>query len=236
MSSAIRTAAIVSFLLAASSADARRPRRAVLPVPAPLVGSSDSLARENEFADDEMLPRIADLDELRRMIGDGTLVAVKESRHIVFDKDLGILDPGHAELYRCARPWVAKFLADFGPEARRALGRRLVIASLVRTEPYQSDLVKINSSAAAGTTPETRSTHLTGSTVDISTKGLSWRQIRWLQRRLLAFEDAGRVQATQERHTRCFHVMVFPGYGGVRPPKPVKPSTALPNDHQCTPR
>ncbi|MBI4458278.1 hypothetical protein HY633_04920 [Candidatus Uhrbacteria bacterium] len=235
----IRLCAVIGIglFLASSDVEARRPKKVRDPVPGALLGSVDSLARENDVADRESLERLADLDELRARIGDGTLVPIRAGRDVAIDDDLGTLDRDNVDLYRHARPWVARFVADLGKDFRRTLGRRLVVASLVRTDAYQQELIKINSSAAAGLTLETRSTHLTGSTVDISTKGLSRREVRWLRRRLLAFEAGGKIQATEERHTKCFHVMVFPGYAGIRPIPPLPPPRpSLPGDHDCTRR
>lgn len=224
----LRIVMLAAFVLASTEA-APKPKRHRDPVPFELIGSEESLAVENRKIDAEGLERFADLDALRLHVALGSIVPVEESRWVAFDRDLGSLDPENVLLYRHARPWTAAFIADLGRETRRKFGRRLEIASLVRTETYQRQLVLINSSAATGATPETRSSHVTGSTFDISTERMPRAMKKWLRRRLLALERQGLIQATEERYTRCFHVMVFPGYRDLWPTVVRK----RPRDYKC---
>ena len=56
-----------------------------------------------------------------------------------------------------------------------------------------------------------QSSHLTGSTVDISYKDISPESKAWLERKLRQMERQGLVEATEEHGSQaCFHVMVFP--------------------------
>jgi D-alanyl-D-alanine dipeptidase len=96
-------------------------------------------------------------------------------------------------------------------ETHRRFGGRCFITSLTRTLAYQRSVQKAYPRAAAdGNSPSRRSSHLTGSTVDIAFREMPAKARPWLRRRLLALETAQAVQATEER--LCFHVMVFPDY------------------------
>lgn len=188
----------------------------------PLSGSRGSQAKQNKVANRHDLTRLKDLKQLRHFIKHGLLVAVGDTDAYAIDRSLGEMDPDHAELYAHARPWVKKFLDDVLSEGHRATGTRFTITSLVRTKAYQRKLRRHNRAAASGATWWKQSSHLTGSTVDISYLGLDAEAERWLEKRLRALEKRGLIEATKEYGQACFHVMVFPEYGKAAPPKAKK--------------
>ncbi len=179
--------------------------------PKPLAGSSASQQRQNRIADRYDLTRLRRREDLERFIKAGLLVRIDDSAAYDLDKDIGSMDPGHADLYRYARPWVKRFLDETLSEGLRETDQRFKITSLVRTEAYQRRLSRRNGNAIHGRIWWKQSSHLTGSTVDISYKDLHPKTVEWLARSLRLLERRGRVEATEERGDQaCFHVMVFP--------------------------
>lgn len=213
----MRAVIICSFmfvLLVASPADARgRRRRASLSDAQVLAGSPAALATENRVADEHSLPRYADAAELRAAVAAGKLVRVADAPAYYLDETLGEADAPNAALYAHARPWVKTFLDDLAADPARPKGLRMKVTSLVRTVEYQQRLRKKYATATSATKPGRRSSHLTGSTVDISTKDMSDEGKAWLRHKLAGLERRGLVQATEEKWgSMCFHVMVFPEY------------------------
>ena len=182
-----------------------------------LAGSPAALATENRVADQHDLTRLSDVTQLRRFIGAGLLVKIASTQWYFIDETLGEIDSANVALYAHARPWVKVFLDDLATDSARPQGLRLKITSLVRTVEYQQRLRKRYPAATSATEPGRRSSHLTGSTVDISTKDMSEEGKAWLRKQLASFERRGLMQATEEKGTSlCFHVMVFPEYPSKR--------------------
>lgn len=178
---------------------------------ASLRGSKTALALENDVADRFKLERFNDVVALRAAIAAKKLVPITTTENYAVDDALGEMDPANRGLYRHARPWVKTFLDDVLGEAHRLFGGRLSVTSLVRTVAYQAAIKRAYPrAAAAGDSPERRSSHLTGSTADITLKGMPYETRVWLRQEFIRLEKAGAVQATEER--ACFHVMVFPDY------------------------
>lgn len=181
--------------------------------PVQLRGSPTSLAYENAVADRWHLPRYRDAAELRAAEAAGTLVPVSSHGSITLADDIGDMDAANAAVYRYARPWVSWFLDDLVADPSFPKGSTFKVTSLVRSEVYQKRLLKTSLTAAKGNTPSRRSSHLTGSTVDITTKDMPEPLKAWMRTALLNLERAGLVQATEEQFgSLCFHVMVFPNY------------------------
>jgi hypothetical protein len=181
--------------------------------PVELRGSPTSLARENQVADQWHLQRYKDAAELRAAEGAGQLVPVRSHGSVTVADDIGDLDKANAEAYRYARPWVAWFLDDLVADPSFPKGADFKVTSLVRSEVYQRRVLKVSLTAAKGNTPMRRSSHLTGSTVDITTKDMPDPLKAWMRKALLNLERKGLVQATEEQFgSLCFHVMVFPNY------------------------
>ncbi len=211
----MRSLLVCSFLLAiplvAVKADAASPPP--LSDEEVLAGSPAALATENRVADEHDLTRLRDAVELRRFIGVGLLMKIVDTDGYFIDATLGEIDSANAALYAYARPWVKTFLDDFAIDPARPKGFRYKITSLVRTVEYQEKLRKRYPAATSATVPGRRSSHLTGSTVDISTKEMPDAEKARLRKKLAALERRGLIQATEEQWTSlCFHVMVFPEY------------------------
>jgi len=176
-----------------------------------LRGSKTALALENAVADRFKLERFSDIAALRAAIAAKKIVPITTTEIYAVDETLGELDSANRGLYRHARPWVKTFLDEVLGEAHRLFGGRLSVTSLVRTVAYQAAIKRTYpKAAAAGDSPARRSSHLTGSTADITLKEMPYTTRVWLRQRLVRLEKAGAVQATEER--ACFHVMVFPDY------------------------
>ena len=182
-----------------------------------LAGSPAALATENRVADERDLTRLRDASQLRRFIAAGLLIKITSAPWYFIDETLGEADAGNIALYSYARPWVKTFLDDLAADPSRPTGLKMKITSLVRTVVYQEQLRKKYPAATSATEPGRRSSHLTGSTVDISTKDMSEEGKAWLRKKLAALERRGLMQATEEKSTSlCFHVMVFPEYPAKR--------------------
>jgi len=177
--------------------------------PIALLGSRAKLEKQNRIAVRHDLSPMRSREQIRKMARSGRLVPIA-SRGVGF-----YIDP---ELERGtlthARPWVANFLAREGGHFDRAFpGARFKVTSLVRTIGYQRMLQRRNVNAARCDTPLTCSPHLTGSTLDISKKSLSSKQIRWMRNHLVALQRCNQVIAIEERVTNAFHVFVLPTFG-----------------------
>lgn len=201
-------AALIALFLLPADAHAKR---------ASLKGSVVSQKRQNLAADRHRLSRLRDLGDLKRFVRKGLLVPVEDTDAYVIGPGLGCMDPDHAAWYRHARPWTKTFLDRELGAAHRETGERFRVTSLVRTRAYQRKLVRSGANAISGRKWWMRSSHLTGATVDISYKDMSKKAQRWLDKRLLALERRGLVEATKERRSYCYHVMVFPKYGEPKP-------------------
>lgn len=213
---------IIAVAVVPASAQARHRRhRAHVPrTPSMLWGSVDALAAENRQADANNLPRFKDRAELEKAIADGTLVPLPDTDAYAIDGELGEEDPDNAELYANTQPWTKTFLDDVLGEIRRKQGHKFAITSLVRTQEYQNTLRESNKAAADSRNKDSRSTHLTGATVDISLVAMPWRAKQMLRKRLIDLEKRGLVQATEERYQYCMHILVLPGYvDAAHPPK-----------------
>jgi hypothetical protein len=175
-----------------------------------LRGSHDSLVRQNQRSEEENLERIENDADLHDRIARGLLVRVPESA------DLAV-NPSLPEDRRYCRPWTASFLIGFAHAFHAEFHAPLIVSSAVRTVEYQMRLMRINGNAADAE-GDIVSPHLTGATVDIAKSGLSRRQLQWMRRQLLAYQNAGIIDVEEEFHQRCFHITVY------RPGRPASPS------------
>ena len=180
---------------------------------ASLKGGVISQKRQNRVADRHHLTRLKDLDALKKSVRSGLLVEVSDTDAYRLGPYLGYLDPGNEAWYRHTRTWTKRFLDRELGDIHRATGERFKVTSLVRTRAYQRKLVKSGANAISGRAWWRQSSHLTGATVDISYKDMSADARKRLEKRLLALEKAGLIEATKEHASYCFHIMVFPEYG-----------------------
>lgn len=172
---------------------------------ASLRGSPESLAIQNQNADEAGLIRIANDTELEYLKGEHVLVPIPAEAVDV--------DERMPEKFRFVLPSTRRFLRELGYQFMRTFEKKLVITSAVRTQEYQNLLRTSNGNAAASEYGPSQSSHLTGATIDIGKKGLSLLETEWLRVRLLHFENDGYVEATEEFTQLVFHVMVLHAYG-----------------------
>ena len=175
---------------------------------ASLVGSPESLVKQNKVADLEMLKRIEndrDLEELKKA---GIVVPLPLSAKI---------DSRLDEKWRYCLQCTSDFLDDLAVDFIDRFGRQFQVNSAVRTIERQLEIRRGDKNNpeninAAPTEGQRASPHLTGATIDIAKIGLSSEELDWLRERLLLFEDRDFVEATEEWEQLCFHVMVFNSY------------------------
>jgi Family of unknown function (DUF5715) len=186
---------------------------------APMVGSRESLVRQNERTEADGLARIEDdtrLNELRRQ---KALVAVPVSASLRINEGL----PTNR---RYCRPWTAKFLTDLARAHAARFHRALQVNSAVRTVAYQRRLIEVNGNAAPAD-GDIASPHLSGATIDIAKKGLSTSEIAWMRGYLLPLQLAGKLDVEEEFYQSCFHITVYKSYAPATPPKtPARRSSA----------
>jgi hypothetical protein len=175
-----------------------------------LRGTHDSLVRQNERSEEENLERIENDADLHDRIARGLLVHVPESASLA-------VNPTLPEDRRYCRPWTAGFLIGFARAFHAEFHAPIIVSSAVRTVEYQMRLMRINGNAADAE-GDIVSPHLTGATIDIAKSGLSRRELQWMRRELLAYQNAGLIDVEEEFHQRCFHITVY------RPGSPVSPS------------
>jgi hypothetical protein len=181
-------------------------------MPAPLLGSHESLERQNTRLDAEGLERIEDESDLADRIAQKLLVPLPASSALTVNGEL-------AATHRYCRPWTALFLTDLSRAHDAAFHRPLEVSSAVRTMEYQKRLMEINGNAAPAE-GDVVSPHLTGATIDIAKDGLSRDEIAWMRRRLLALETAGKIDVEEEFRQACFHITVYKNYAPPRTPHP----------------
>jgi hypothetical protein len=165
---------------------------------------------QNNQADEEGLARIANDAMLNRLVKTNTLLPVAEQAS-------GYYLNAIPAKYRYLRPWTRRFLNDTATQYRAKFGHQLRVTSLVRTESFQVRLAGYNTNAAPASGPY-RSSHLTGSTLDISKHDMSAAEQAWMRQRLLDLRAKDKAYGFEERIQPTFHIMVFKSYGvGAKP-------------------
>jgi hypothetical protein len=190
-------------------------------MPLPLRGSLESLERQNERLEAEGLERIENESDLAARIADGLLVPVPASDALTVNADL-------PQNHRYCRPWTARFLAQLAQAHEAEFHRPFEVSSAVRTVEYQRRLMRTNGNAAPAE-GDIVSPHLTGATVDIAKKGMSRSEIAWMRERLLALEDASKIDVEEEFHQACFHITVYKSYAPSRTVRPPAKATSPAN-------
>jgi hypothetical protein len=173
-------------------------------VAAPLRARPGHPARENAAADAQRLTRLRTRTVLDRFLGAGLLVPMTghaPSVHVA----------GIPAWRRVARPWTRQFVRQLGEAIHRLFGARLRVTALARTEAVQAALLTSNGNAAAVRGPS-RSSHLTGASVDLSKVELSDAELEWMQVVLARLTRRGVILAIEEFVQPHFHVMVFRQY------------------------
>ncbi|KAA6460330.1 hypothetical protein DYQ86_14940 [Acidobacteria bacterium AB60] len=176
----------------------------------PLIGSSESLARQNEMADAEGLERILDEDDLADRIAQKLLVPVPVSAQLAINDNL-------PDTHKYCRPWTADFLGDLAKAHAARFGHAIQISSAVRTVEYQKQLMMTNGNAAAAE-GDIVSPHLTGATVDVAKSGMNRAELNWMRSWLMPLQVAGMIDVEEEFRQRCFHITVYKNYATPPPP------------------
>lgn len=185
-----------------------------------LRGTHDSLVRQNARSEEEDLERIEDDADLQDRIAHGLLVRVPESASLTVNAAL-------PEDRRYCRPWTADFLTDLAQAHHTQFHSPLVVSSAVRTVEYQKRLMRTNRNAADAE-GDIVSPHLTGATIDIAKSGLSRREMEWMRKQLLGYQNAGVIDVEEEFHQRCFHVTVYKNYQAASPSRRSVKSASAP--------
>ena len=172
-----------------------------------------------------------DSDALRDAVASGELVSIKPQGgdFWVLHAEIGIhASPANRDLFKTARPDVLDFLRGTTAAFHDAFPRaqKPVVTSAVRTEQYADNLrASGNPNVAKGYT----SSHLLGTTLDVSYRLMTASERAWWEDRLKAAEDAGEIEATRETQQPVYHIMVLPKLreAVVEVPVPV-PATPVP--------
>lgn len=163
-------------------------------------GTHEALIRENAQLDMLQLPRIENDDQLLLLEQSEELVPLRESPYLNVAQNL-------AETRRYCRPWTRDFVEDFSQDFYKEFHRPIEVTSAVRTVQQQHKLRRHNRNAA----PElgdTASTHLTGVTIDVLKRGLTRKQMAWVNAYFLPLHEQGLIEPVEERRQPVFHIMV----------------------------
>lgn len=167
-------------------------------------GSHEMLVKQNEIIDTLELPRIADEDELVQVIGNEELVPLRASAALRVASSL-------KENRRYCKPWTRDFIEDFSRDFYDQFKKPIQVNSAIRTVEQQKKLRRRNRNAGP-IEGETASTHLTGITLDISKRGLTRKQHKWIEEYFLPLKNLGLIDPVEERRQAVFHVVVFDRY------------------------
>jgi hypothetical protein len=181
-------------------------------VKASLLGSKQSLQKQNTIANREGLTRITDSIQLEFFVKMQLLVPIREDNTLRIDS---LLPCKH----RYVRPITALFLGDLSINYYKKFLISIKVSSAVRTIESQKELCKINQNAAPATGPMS-STHTTGATIDISYIDMTDEQKKWVRDYLLYYEAQNCIEATEEKSQAVFHIMVFSNYNKIQKMSP----------------
>jgi hypothetical protein len=161
---------------------------------------------QNRQADAENLSRMKDRAMIQKLGQAGLLVRVPSNTRHYYTKYV-------SADYSYLRPWSKRFLEDLSRQYFARFKKKLRVTSMVRTAGLQQKVGKKNGNAAAAYGPR-RSSHLTGSTMDISKRGMSAAEIAWMRKKLHAHKQSGALYAIEEFSQPTFHIMVHRKYAG----------------------
>ena len=173
-----------------------------------LRGSHESLLRQNEEINRLALPRIANDLELQELELREELVPLTDSRSMVVASNL-------ESSRRYCRSWTRDFVEDISQAYYAKFRKPLYVTSAVRTVEQQARLRRWNRNAAP-IDGETASSHLAGLSIDIGKRGMSRREKDFINGFVLPLQNAGLVEAAEERRQACYHIMVSDRYTGWR--------------------
>lgn len=166
--------------------------------------SRESLLLQNAEIDRLNLPRIRDDKQLQELIASEDLVPIVPSESLRIQPSL---DPGR----RYCRPWTLEFVQDIAAAYYKEFHQQIQVNSAVRTVQVQKKLRRHNRNAAPEK-GETASSHLAGLTVDLQRRGMTKKQVKWMEEYMKPLKELGLIEPEEERRHWCFHVMVAGGY------------------------
>lgn len=166
--------------------------------------SHESLLIQNAEVDRLNLPRIQDDTELEALKADGSLVPIIPDEALRIEPSL---DPSR----RYCRPWTLDFVNDLSDAFYNRFHQKIQVNSAVRTVKVQKRLRRHNRNAAPYE-GDTASSHLAGVTVDLQRRGMTKKQIVWMEHYLFYMKALGLVEPEEERRHWCFHIMVSGHY------------------------
>jgi hypothetical protein len=161
----------------------------ILEAQSSLLGSHESLLRQNEEAREHDFTYLRTTADVRDYAQQGILVRL----------------PGNADYelasdevsFPYARPEVKTFIERLSEQYRSACGERLVVTSLTRPitrQPPNASVISV---------------HPTGMAADLRRSDSSGCR-QWLETVLLDLEGKGVIEATREQYPPHYHVAVFP--------------------------
>ena len=171
-------------------------------------GSRESMVRQNEEIDRLQLPRLRDDYDLEQQILLQQLVRIEESPALRVADNL-------PEDRRFCKPWTMEFLDDLSRDFYRQFRKPIQVNSAIRTAEFQRTLRRRNRNAAPED-GELASSHLAGLTVDISKRGLTRKEKKWLDGYLKNLYDQGLIDGAEERRQPVYHIMVSERYSAFR--------------------
>lgn len=154
-----------------------------------LLGSRESLLRQNDEARDHDFTYLRTSADVRDFARRGLLVRVPGNGDYDIESD--------EVSFPYARPEVKLFIERLSEQYRDACGEKLVVTSLTRPitrQPWNAS---------------TLSVHPTGMAADLRRSGSSACR-GWLESVLLDLEGKGVLEATKEQYPPHYHVTVFP--------------------------
>jgi hypothetical protein len=170
----------------------------------PMRGTLASLERQDQRTEADGLKRIQNDAELNQLRLDHKLVSLPVSAGLRVNPDM---PPNR----RYCRPWTARFLSDLARAHSARFHDSLQVNSAVRTVAFQRHLLEINGNAAPAS-GDIASPHLTGATIDIGKRDLSFSEIAWMRAWLMPLQAAGKIDVEEEFYQACFHITVYKSY------------------------
>jgi hypothetical protein len=169
-----------------------------------LKASSSSPLVQNSYADRENLSRMRDVSMIGRFHRNGYLVRVPSSTPHYYVRYV-------STNYRYLRPWSKLFLDRLSRQYYARFHKKLRVTSLVRTVALQRALSTKNGNAGPARGVR-RSSHLTGATLDISKRGMTAAELKWMRRVIYSLKRQGYLYGIEEFHQPVFHIMIYRSY------------------------
>jgi hypothetical protein len=170
----------------------------------PMKGTLASLERQDQRTEADGLTRIQNDAELNQLRLDRKLVSLPVGAGLRVNPEMPVNR-------RYCRPWTARFLSDLARAHSARFHNALQVNSAVRTVAFQRHLLEVNGNAAPAS-GDTASPHLTGATIDIGKRELSFSEIAWMRAWLMPLQAAGKIDVEEEFYQACFHITVYKSY------------------------